>query len=145
VTPASGALRLVVDSSVAVKWFLPGQEPDTADALALLEQHASGDVLLAAPDLLLLEVSNALKKRGVPERRQRDVVTALSKSNMEFERLTTLHADAVSLSVEHGLTVYDATFAALAKQLGAQLVTADKKLAGCAACETRLLGRGLKR
>jgi predicted nucleic acid-binding protein len=36
---------------------------------------------------------------------------------------------ALDLALAHGLSVYDATYAALAERLGAPLVTADGKLA----------------
>src|SRR3972149_5927218 len=58
--------RIVIDASVALKWYLPDEE-DEDGALHLLEDHASDRVLLLAPALLEFEVANALviaKRRG---------------------------------------------------------------------------------
>jgi len=50
-----------------------------------------------------------------------------------------LLASAASLAVRHRITVYDAIFAALARQLGCELVTGDRKLAASGACKLRTL------
>ena len=134
------APRLVVDSSVVVKWFLSEGESGVDEALALLDRHRRGDVVLAAPDLLLYEVSSAMDRRGVSPARQLDVASALFKMNLELERLSELHRDAVSLSVEHGVSVYDAAFAALARRIGGRLVSADQKLVASGACDAVRLG-----
>lgn len=47
--------RLVVDSSVAIKWFV--SEDDSEDALKLRDRHQ-----LVAPDLLVAECVNAFWK-----------------------------------------------------------------------------------
>lgn len=135
---------LVVDSSVAVKWFVSESELHVEEALALFRRQLSGEVVLAAPDLLLLEVSNALRSRGVPETGQKDVARALGKSRLALERVEALHEAAVSISIDCGLSVYDATFAALAQRLGVKLVTADRRLAESGACPVVLLGTGQK-
>ena len=47
-------MNLIVDASVALKWFLVG-EPKAQQALAIIE----GENTLVAPDLLIAEVCNA--------------------------------------------------------------------------------------
>jgi predicted nucleic acid-binding protein len=47
-------VSLVVDASVALKWFL-ADEPDADRALAIMRDDAA----LVAPDLLVAEVCNA--------------------------------------------------------------------------------------
>jgi len=49
--------RLVIDSSVVIKWFVP--EVHSADALRYLDPDLERD----APELLLAEVSNILWKK----------------------------------------------------------------------------------
>jgi predicted nucleic acid-binding protein len=51
-------LIVVVDASVAIKWFI--QEPDRTAARLLLEP----DKRLLAPELLVAEVANAIWKRS---------------------------------------------------------------------------------
>jgi predicted nucleic acid-binding protein len=50
-------MSIVVDASVALKWFLP--EPDSAKAEELLGSHD----ILVAPTLIVSEVCNAVWKR----------------------------------------------------------------------------------
>jgi len=52
----------VLDCSVAAKWVLP--EPDRGPALGWFERHASGEVLLIAPDILLAEFASLVAKRN---------------------------------------------------------------------------------
>jgi predicted nucleic acid-binding protein len=49
-------IRVVVDSCVSIKWFIP--EPVAAQAKRLL----AADVEAIAPDLVLVEIANALRK-----------------------------------------------------------------------------------
>jgi predicted nucleic acid-binding protein len=139
VTGAS-ARAVVVDSSVAVKWFVDEGEAHVEAAMDLLWRHSSGEIVLAAPELLLFEVSAALARRNVSEDRQLAAVNSLSKMHIEWEPLVALHAESVALANRHGLSVYDASFAVLAARLGGPLVTADRKLAHSGACEAELLG-----
>ena len=48
--------HVVVDSSVAIKWFV--EEPYSAEAHRLLEAYETGTLILLAPDLLYAEVGN---------------------------------------------------------------------------------------
>lgn len=75
--------RFVVDASVAVKWFVP--EVHAIQALRLLE--GSHDLL--APDLLLAEAGNILRKKcrlGELEAPQAaDILQALRRSALEIQ------------------------------------------------------------
>ncbi len=53
--------RVVLDASVAAKWWLP-PEPGTAEAVALFVRHAAGAVVFAVPDLFWSEVANVFWK-----------------------------------------------------------------------------------
>lgn len=52
---------LVVDASVALKWVVP--ERGSSDAEALLTDVAAGNIALAAPEHLVGEMANGLRKR----------------------------------------------------------------------------------
>jgi len=49
----------VLDSSVIIKWF--NQEQFTKDALSFREQLLNGETKIVVPDLLIYELSNALR------------------------------------------------------------------------------------
>ncbi|MEM4766042.1 MAG: type II toxin-antitoxin system VapC family toxin, partial [Nitrososphaerota archaeon] len=50
---------LVLDASVAVKWF--NVEPLREKALIIRDRYVNGEIELIAPDLLYYEVANALR------------------------------------------------------------------------------------
>jgi predicted nucleic acid-binding protein len=120
-------LRLVVDASVAVKWFAP--EEGHVPALQLLEDGAE----LAAPDLVLTEVANALHKklrRGEATSAQcADAVETLPSLFGQLVPSATLIREAWWLAVALDHPVYDCVYLACAEHLEARLVTADRRFA----------------
>jgi predicted nucleic acid-binding protein len=136
----AGTKIVVVDSTVAVKWFLPQGEPQAALAWALLESHLAERVRLTAPDHLRLEVLNALRHRGLNADQIRRAAAALDGFHLEWHPLSASLAVAASdIAARQGLTLYDAAFVALAVELDAELVTADRRLARSGAGRARLL------
>jgi predicted nucleic acid-binding protein len=115
---------IIVDACVAAKLFIA--EPDSEQAERVLTR---GDVLIA-PDLILLEVTNALQKawrRQVINAEQMD--RAVSTLPTLFGRLyptPDLIADAAVLSRIFRHPVPDCVYAALHWRTGAPVVTADE-------------------
>lgn len=117
---------LVVDASVAIKWFVA--EPDSALAERLLEHGGR----LAAPHLLMSELANGLWKNFFRERIGRETVFA-SLRHAE-QTIEAWHADApllddamqIALELRH--PIYDCVYLALARRLETACVTADGKL-----------------
>lgn len=117
---------LVVDASVAVKWFLPeqGAEP----AIALLR----GGHRLLAPDLLWIEVASVLWKvarRGAitADEAQR-VIADTAAFPVEIIPSAALLTDAMRIATATDRTVYDSLYVALAAREHAVMVTADDRL-----------------
>jgi predicted nucleic acid-binding protein len=136
---ASGVL--VVDSSVAVKWFLSEREDHVDIALALLTAHLDEHVRLAAPEHLRLEVLNALLHRGLGADALERAAAALDGFRLDWHRIGPEVARSAALTAAAaGLTVYDSAFAALALELDAELITADRHLTAAQVCRVRLLG-----
>jgi predicted nucleic acid-binding protein len=132
---------LVVDSSVAVKWFLSDREDHVDRALDLLQAHLDERVYLAAPAHLRLEVLNALLNRGLEAGALERAATALEGFRLDWHGIDgPLAGSAARIASASGLTLYDGAFAALALALDAELVTDDRRLAASGACRTRLLG-----
>ncbi len=131
---------VVIDSSVAFKWF-DITEPGADLAAALLDAHARDEVSLLAPAHLPLELLNAMVSRGVVpailERGIRFLADAdLLIAPVDDSLLTT----AVHIAHEEGLALYDAVFVALAGYFDADLVTADRRQATTASCRVRFIG-----
>ena len=118
----------IADTSVVYKWYVT--ENETLEALDLLEDFNSGIERLAVPDLILYELANAL--RYSRKFNVKDVESALENfTSLGIEIITPNEAllkEAVRLAINHDVTVYDAVYVALAKSLGCELITADKKL-----------------
>ena len=122
---------IVVDASVAVKWFLP--EAGEAAAQSLLD----GEDRLAAPGLVRVEVAAALVRKA--RLRQISADEARTALALWFRALAEgvlvilpdeadLEAAAqIALDLEH--PVQDCLYLAAARRLGSPLVTADKKFA----------------
>jgi predicted nucleic acid-binding protein len=117
---------VVVDASVAIKWFI--LEPDRAAARQLLEP----DKRLIAPELLLAEVANAMWKRvmtGAGDARQAPLAAAsLPRFFTRLVSLTPLATKALAIAAELRHPVYDCFYLALAEEQDATMVTADRRL-----------------
>ena len=130
--------RLVVpDASVAVKWFLP--EPGSDAARALRDDDA---VTLHAPDVWYLEIGNALWKRARRgDARLRPEIVRAMLADLRSIAVTTHEAApilerAATLALELGISVYDASYAAVAERAQATFLTADARLAHALAGHT---------
>lgn len=120
-------MTVIVDASVAVKWFF--EEPDHIAARALLTR----DEPLVAPTLLVAEVANAAWKRfrsGEISRGDAAKVIALSGQPFsELFPLPPLLLEAGRLMLDFMHPAYDCFYLALALQENAPIATADRKLA----------------
>ncbi|TVS08198.1 MAG: PIN domain-containing protein [Phycisphaerales bacterium] len=117
---------LVVDASVAVKWFLPEEGREAAGAL-LSPEHR-----LIAPDLLWIEVASVfwkLARRGslTPDEAQ-ELFRDTSAFPVEICPSAELLPEALRIANETDRTVYDSLYIALAAKEKAQAVTADERL-----------------
>lgn len=132
--------RIVIDSSVAVKWFTVIDETNVEEAFELLAQHRSREIELTAPSHLRLEVLNALWRRQTDETDLLSAARSLDLAELSWHEVDhALARHAISIAATYRLTIYDAVFAALANKLDCELVTADRALAASGACAARLL------
>ncbi|MEM2902540.1 MAG: type II toxin-antitoxin system VapC family toxin [Candidatus Bathyarchaeia archaeon] len=120
--------KIVLDASVVSKWYLLEKHSDMA--LRFRNAHISGNIMIAAPILLLYEALNALRYSGVYTKDELvKVAESLSKYGLELWGLTDrLTEEAVRLSFDYAITIYDATYVALALILKTSLYTADEGL-----------------
>jgi predicted nucleic acid-binding protein len=118
----------LLDTSVVVKWFVP--EEDSEKALSLRRAHVDRELQLYAPEVLLMELANALRYSS--EFSAGEIVEALETPFELNILLVPFSLDALNLAVtlgmEHDLAVYDAYFLALAQAMEIPLITADRRL-----------------
>jgi len=119
---------VVVDTSVAVKWFF--DEPYSREALRLLEAFEQGRLRPLAPDLIYAEFANTVWKRVVSAHVSAEdgegVIAAFLDLPLELTPSPLVLQSAYRLALEHRQSIYDALFLALSLQAGADLVTADR-------------------
>jgi predicted nucleic acid-binding protein len=118
-------VNLVIDASVAIKWFAP--EPLSPEAERLLD---GGDALFA-PDLLLVECGNIIWKKvrlGEIARPDGDAALAALRSGpIDLVDTRPLVARALHLAHEMGHPLYDCVYLAAADAIDAVVVTADQR------------------
>jgi len=119
---------LVLDATVAVKWFT--NEPLRNKALLIRDRYVKGLVDLIAPGLFFYEVANALRynpRFGIEEVRSAlKALEDLGISLYGFEGQ--LRDTSIELAYRFGITIYDAAYVALAMIRDAVLYTADKEV-----------------
>jgi len=120
--------EVIVDASVVVKWFV--EEEYSREARLVRDAYANGLIDIAAPSLLPYEVLNALKYSGAfGEEELKEVAKTLEDFQLTLYNLEGKLAEkSVELAMRKGITIYDASYVALAQILNTELYTADEKL-----------------
>jgi predicted nucleic acid-binding protein len=117
----------VLDASVVLKWFV--NEADSGLALKLREEFYAGEREIVAPDLLLFEIANALRYN--PSFSTKEIQEALDTLfGIGIGIITptfSLLSKTVELAEKFDLTCYDASYLALAEDLGFEFITADER------------------
>lgn len=129
---------VVVDASVAAKWFLPAKNETLSDeAFRLLRLHAEGEIAFVVPDLFWAETANLLWK-AVRLGRCTKVAAETALMSLKERKFPTVSSLALlevafGIAVAFDRTVYDSLYVALAIDLKGQFVTADERLANALA------------
>lgn len=127
--------KLVIDSSVIVKWLNQNNEQRLEQADRILIDVQNSKTELIAPELAKYEVGNALliKKRLNPTQ-ARNALATLNQIPVEYftetpelAKLTFTIAYQANKTSQGTTTYYDASFAALTKTQNATLVTDNPK------------------
>ena len=117
---------VVVDASVAAKWFLP--EAGSRAAGRLL----SARYRLLAPDLIHAEFGNILWKAARRGLLAPDEAAGIAEqflaTPVETCSTEALLPAALEIALDAAVTVYDGLYVALAIQEGATCITADERL-----------------
>lgn len=123
--------RIVIDASVALKWYLPDEENSTeADALAT--DFYSGNLELLVPTLFDYEIINTLKvaitRNRITEADALGAITGFQLLKIERYDFLELQESAFRLALGYQRSAYDAANLALAEERQLNLYTGDKRL-----------------
>lgn len=125
---------VVVDVSVALKWVV--SEAGSDEATALLTDMVKGRVSLVAPEHLVGEIGNGLRKRVAQGSLSADdavaAVDAVAALGLELVGGSERWFRSLPAALSWGVTTYDALYVLLALDLDAELITADARLADSA-------------
>ena len=118
-------MRLVIDASVAAKWFNLEELSDRAADIK--EAYVRGDLELAAPIHMIYEVGNSIwKNKQLTETEANDAIAALLQLNVQLLEPTTERAKrAMKIAKSRNTTFYDAIYLQAAEELNIALLTAD--------------------
>ena len=121
--------QYVVDASVILKWVLGDErEKDQREALKLLQNWVNGQATVSAPPLWQYEVGNFLG-REIPEEAEIKMKLLLNLHIRNVELSDTMYRQCFAWMRDSKITFYDASYLAVAQEIGADLVTADAKIA----------------
>jgi predicted nucleic acid-binding protein len=119
-------MTVVVDASVALKWFV--NEDGSDRAVSLLNSGAP----MIAPDLVLAEVCNAawksLRRREIDPAQLNQIAIDVAGPFQRLVSLDHLLRRAVAIAGELDHPVYDCLYLALVEAEDAPLITADRRL-----------------
>jgi predicted nucleic acid-binding protein len=120
--------KAVVDASVVAKWFL--EERHSEEARVLRDSFAKGMLSLAVPGLMFYETLNVLRYAGLyTEDELAEGARALTEYGFEvWAPSGKLLEETASMSLRYDITVYDASYVALAMHLDIPLYSADMEL-----------------
>ena len=120
----------VVDAS-ALAALLFG-EPE---GVAIAERLGRADLI--APALLPFEIANAciMKMRREPDKRGALLAAVGMLDRMEVDIVEVEHGEVLNLAERSGLTAYDASYLWLARRMGCELVTLERRLAAAGASD----------
>jgi predicted nucleic acid-binding protein len=135
---------MVIDASVALKWVV--DEPGSDAAAALLDDMSAGALALLAPEHLVGEVANGLRKRVAQKVLAAEdacaALDAIAHLELTFVGGAGRWFECLPAALTWGLTAYDALYLLVARDFNATLVTADERLATAATgLPVHILGR----
>ncbi len=133
---------LVIDASVAAKWFFPEEQSQAAAKLL------DGKRTLLGPDLLPIEFGNIAWKHFRRELLSAEEVAGILQRfhalPVEIYASESLVPLAVNLAMATGRTVYDSLYLALAIQQDAVFITADARFVNAIQSESKSLAKSVR-
>jgi predicted nucleic acid-binding protein len=126
---ARPAKIVVLDASVLVKWFV--EEKDTKIALQMRSDYEKGIIDIWSTQLMPFEVLNALRfSQDLGQDELEKIGESLSRTQIALYSMLDgkIRETCIRMAFKYGITIYDASYVALARSMDKTLFTADEKL-----------------
>ena len=122
--------KIVVDASVAVKWFCSQKEQNTEKAIYIFEKAANGSIEIIVPDIFLYELGNvfirAKELKIVDIKENFEILSELGIKTIPLNKDLIIKISA--LAVKTKLTFYDSAYLAIANEFNIDLITEDRRI-----------------
>jgi predicted nucleic acid-binding protein len=119
-------MTVVIDASIAIKWFVPENLREQALDVLKAEDH------LAAPDLLIPDLASlALEKarrNEISSLQARTIMSGIESSGLELMPASIVYDRAIEIADTLDRSAYDCFYIATAERLDTTLITADARL-----------------
>jgi predicted nucleic acid-binding protein len=119
----------VLDTSVVAKWFFEEEGTDRAERY--LDELLRGVAQISVPSSLFYELSNVVwvrRARGLGEKEAAQIWAEVESLPFAITDWPDLIRSAIPFAFRHDISPYDAVFVVLARDLGAEMVTADRPM-----------------
>lgn len=121
---------VIIDASVALKWFFDEELKEVAEDI--FDQIETRKIKAIVPEIFYFEMSNICSMKSRRKLAEPALVMTYFSKILDIGLERHLHETIADVALEYSLqmevSVYDASYLALAEIYGAPLVTADKKL-----------------
>lgn len=125
-------VKIIVDSSVIIKWLSSDKEQHLDSANKLLEDALDEKIEILVPELVKYEVGNTLLfSKKLSSQEGTEVLAYFYTLPITFvTESEDVATKTFNMALNSGITYYDASFMSLAKQYNATLVTDNIKHQG---------------
>ncbi len=122
-------MNYIIDSSVIVKWFSSYNEKHRDKSLYLLNLYKENKINIFIPELVILEISNALRfNKNLEEKEVKEILKYLYSLELTIIYLNEeFIINAINIAYEDNITVYDSIFIEISNKLKIPLISANPK------------------
>ncbi|MCL5986382.1 MAG: type II toxin-antitoxin system VapC family toxin [Actinobacteria bacterium] len=121
--------RMVLDTSVVVKWFFKDDEKNTKKAEFILNQYLNDEVKIIIPELSAFELANILRNKIKKYQNVHlDILDKLFNLGIIFYINKDILKNATKIAIDINESVYDCIFIATAEHFNGNLITDDSSL-----------------
>jgi len=123
--------RLVIDSSVSLKWWLDDEEY-VAQAREILNQIYAGRITPVVPDLWHYEVANGIRtatlRKRINKKQGKTFISELLSMGFESHSINLYLPKVFDYAIKYKYAIYDFSYVVLAQEQRIDFVTGDERL-----------------